>query len=148
MSVKGQSKRENNIVQSRRKFLTADKISSSKYISRSEYTARARLTRAFSPPERLIPRSPISALLPPVIVWISSSIEQTRMASRYLVAFNDSPNKILWRKAPLRIQGCWAQYATVPSTLTGGATNRNKERQTERKTERKKNPIRTHTVEM
>mmetsp|Transcript_18265 Transcript_18265/g.18339 ORF Transcript_18265/g.18339 Transcript_18265/m.18339 type:complete len:84 (+) Transcript_18265:2460-2711(+) len=59
---------------------TADRGSSSRYISAFRYTALARATRAFCPPDRLIPLSPISVSTPPGSTLISSSRADTRNA--------------------------------------------------------------------
>ena len=83
-------------------------------MSASEYTARAKLTRARWPPLKLTPRSPTWVISPLGSEARSSFNEQTsrtRWKASYLYSF---PNRIFSRTVPENTQGVWQTYAIRP----------------------------------
>mmetsp|Transcript_42270 Transcript_42270/g.85534 ORF Transcript_42270/g.85534 Transcript_42270/m.85534 type:complete len:292 (-) Transcript_42270:1615-2490(-) len=98
---------------------TAASTSSSNSTSGSAYTLRARPTRAFCPPDRLIPFSPISVLSPAGSVSKSGPRQQHSMTSRYLPSLKAFPNTTFSLRVAFMIHGCCAAYPTAPHT-TGG----------------------------
>mmetsp|Transcript_19610 Transcript_19610/g.28309 ORF Transcript_19610/g.28309 Transcript_19610/m.28309 type:complete len:97 (-) Transcript_19610:2274-2564(-) len=87
---------------------TALRGSSIRYTSARWYTARARATRCFWPPERLIPLSPISVMSPAGRMWRSGRRAQASSTTLYHSWSYGLPNRMLSRRVALRIQATWA----------------------------------------
>ena len=80
-------------------------------------TNRAKLTLAFCPPLRALPRSPTNDMSP---FWnISKSRLRAHASITVLYHFNSNgqPYKILSRTLPSKIHGTWLAYAILPLTL-------------------------------
>mmetsp|Transcript_66312 Transcript_66312/g.158217 ORF Transcript_66312/g.158217 Transcript_66312/m.158217 type:complete len:216 (-) Transcript_66312:882-1529(-) len=79
------------------------------------YTARARATRCFCPPERLMPRSPMAVWSPSGNTSRSERRAQASRTASYRSSWSIAAELvILSRNVALRIQAFCAQYPTVP----------------------------------
>eukprot|EP00760_Papus_ankaliazontas_P013948 PhM_4_TR15927/c0_g1_i1/m.43480 len=97
---------------------TALSGSSMSTISRPLYTARAKATRCFWPPERLIPRSPIS-VWSEAVSWCKSAIScESLMTSMYFFSSKGMPIKMLSRSVAFMIQASCATRAVRPLMTT------------------------------
>mmetsp|Transcript_7147 Transcript_7147/g.16593 ORF Transcript_7147/g.16593 Transcript_7147/m.16593 type:complete len:260 (+) Transcript_7147:1756-2535(+) len=95
---------------------SADRTSSSTTTSDREYAARARLRRAFCPPDRVTPRSPISVRSPCLKLATSDARHVASSTRAYRSASRGSPNKMLSRTVALRTNGTWEANETLPPT--------------------------------
>mmetsp|Transcript_12347 Transcript_12347/g.22061 ORF Transcript_12347/g.22061 Transcript_12347/m.22061 type:complete len:97 (+) Transcript_12347:2305-2595(+) len=86
---------------------TAERGSSSRYTSARWYTARARATRCFCPPLRLIPRSPISVWSPEGSWSRSGSRAQASSTARYQSGSCGAPKSTLSRSVAFWIHATW-----------------------------------------
>mmetsp|Transcript_17649 Transcript_17649/g.28219 ORF Transcript_17649/g.28219 Transcript_17649/m.28219 type:complete len:136 (-) Transcript_17649:269-676(-) len=85
---------------------TADKGSSKTYKFEFEYTARAMQTRCFCPPDKLMPRSPISVLSPAGRASRSGPRQLTSTALSYRSFSNTAPTNMFSLRVALMTQGC------------------------------------------
>mmetsp|Transcript_10700 Transcript_10700/g.41819 ORF Transcript_10700/g.41819 Transcript_10700/m.41819 type:complete len:251 (+) Transcript_10700:3012-3764(+) len=74
-------------------------------------------TRCFCPPERVTPRSPIMVMSRAGRISRSASSWETRRHFRYFSSSYGWPKRMLSLTVELRIQACWATYATRPLTF-------------------------------
>mmetsp|Transcript_93416 Transcript_93416/g.250205 ORF Transcript_93416/g.250205 Transcript_93416/m.250205 type:complete len:222 (-) Transcript_93416:1444-2109(-) len=87
-----------------------------------EYTARARATRAFCPPDRVTPFSPISVPSPPGSCSKSAVRAHPLITSAYKVSSKRLPNKMFSRTVAFKIHGDCAHKAMRPLRVMNPST--------------------------
>ena len=95
--------------------------SSIKQISELPQTARARLTLAFYPPDRLIPFSPISVISPAGRISKSLINQHAFSVSKYLLLLYCKPNKILSFIVLFWIHAFYSTKLSDPLIFTGAS---------------------------
>mmetsp|Transcript_26835 Transcript_26835/g.85375 ORF Transcript_26835/g.85375 Transcript_26835/m.85375 type:complete len:221 (+) Transcript_26835:278-940(+) len=103
---------------------TAESGSSRKITSGCAYTARARLIRAFCPPETLTPRSPISVRSDAGRMARSETSAQARRVRLYRSSSKSDSKRMFSRTVRFMIKGSCVQSATAPLTTMVPATAR------------------------